>query len=217
MDSPEHGGNSSSPNADISILSAKWGTAESCVKLGLSNGSSFFVLIVSYDSRRFREGAVLCEDDLAFLEEADSEYRAWRKALDLIARREHSSGELKVKLLQRGYGQAAIDNVSTILRAEGLLNDERFAMMYAENRMRRKPEGSLLLEQRLRAKGISAAVAKTVISELYTPDAVAEAIARLVERLRRTKGDDTLMLQHELKRRGFSYQDISSYFTGTDD
>ncbi len=212
MDSLEHGGNSSSPNADISILSATWGTAESCVKLGLSDGSSFFIPILRYDSLRFAEGTVLREEDYSFLENADNEYRAWRKALELVARREHSTGELKIKLMQRGFGSAGIDAVCEILQTEGLLDDQRFARMYAENRLRRKPEGPLLLEQRLRAKGISAGIARSVLGEVCTPEAINEAIERLVERIKRTRGDDPQMLQHELKRKGFAYHHISSYF-----
>ena len=100
MDSPERGGNSSFPNADIYIISAKWGTAESGVKLGLSDGSSFFVLISRYDSSRFAEGTILSLSDIEYLTEADHEYQAWSKGLALIARREHSANELKLKLMR---------------------------------------------------------------------------------------------------------------------
>ena len=53
-------------------------------------------------------------------------------AMDLLARREHGSHELRVKLSKRFRGRACTDeqvqDVLTALTTEGLLSDQRFAI-----------------------------------------------------------------------------------------
>ncbi|MEF8833665.1 MAG: RecX family transcriptional regulator [Halofilum sp. (in: g-proteobacteria)] len=55
----------------------------------------------------------------------------------LLARREHAAAELAAKLEQRGYARAAIDAEIEQLAAEGLQSDERFAMLFVEQRVAR--------------------------------------------------------------------------------
>jgi regulatory protein len=47
-------------------------------------------------------------------------------ALDALSRRDHSSGELRGKLLGRGYDPAVIEELMDRLRAERLLDDGRY-------------------------------------------------------------------------------------------
>ncbi len=62
------------------------------------------------------------------------------KAMDLLARREHSVVELLEKLGQRFPDQAALmEEVVAGLRAEGLQSDRRFAESYARLRLDRGP------------------------------------------------------------------------------
>ena len=84
--------------------------------------------------------------------------------------------------------------------------------MYAGMRLRKNPEGSLRLEQRLRAKGIPGGVASRVIGEICTPEAVTEAIRTALARLSARKGNDPVVLRSELLRRGFRHNEISLYF-----
>ena len=49
------------------------------------------------------------------------------KALDLLARREHSVAELRAKLLVREFDSASIDEAIDQLVGEGLVSDARFA------------------------------------------------------------------------------------------
>ena len=53
------------------------------------------------------------------------------KALDLLARREHSRLELRQKLVQRGFPSDRIEPVLDQLVEERLLDENRYAELYA--------------------------------------------------------------------------------------
>lgn len=59
------------------------------------------------------------------------------KALALLARRDHSVYELRMKLIQRGGEQALVDLVLKQLGQERLLDEQRFAESYARMRVNR--------------------------------------------------------------------------------
>lgn len=65
----------------------------------------------------------------------DQEYKARSSALRLLARREHSRLELSLKLRQRKIESAIIEAVLDEYEAEGWLSDNRFADVYARQRM----------------------------------------------------------------------------------
>lgn len=67
--------------------------------------------------------------------QADLEYRARSTALRLLARREHSRLELRLKLFQRKLPADIIESVLDEYEAEGWLDDDRFADVYARHRM----------------------------------------------------------------------------------
>jgi regulatory protein len=75
------------------------------------------------------------------------------KALDLLARREHSRLELRQKLIQRGYLSERIDPVLEQLAAERLLDEDRYAELYACARAD-KGYGPLRISRELRERGV---------------------------------------------------------------
>ncbi|AOY88164.1 recombinase RecX [Marinobacter salinus] len=65
----------------------------------------------------------------------DHEYKARSVALRLLARREHSRLELSLKLRQRKIDNDVIEAVLDDYQKQGWLDDERFADVYARQRM----------------------------------------------------------------------------------
>ena len=65
----------------------------------------------------------------------DQEYKARASALRLLARREHSRLELSLKLRQRKIESDIIESVLDEYENEGWLDDNRFADVYARQRM----------------------------------------------------------------------------------
>lgn len=83
------------------------------------------------------------------------------KAMNLLARREHSRAELSDKLGRRFDGaDEAIEQVLEQLAEEGLQSDERFSEAYVASR-ERQGKGPLRIAQELGQKGVA--------SELFEP------------------------------------------------
>lgn len=83
----------------------------------------------------------------------DPEYRARSVALKLLARREHSRQELRLKLMQRKLSPEVIDPVLDEYENEGWLDDARFADVYARQRMD-LGYGPLRIESELQQRGV---------------------------------------------------------------
>ena len=75
------------------------------------------------------------------------------KAMELLARREHSRLELRQKLFQRGYPPDRIDAVLDQLATEHLLDEGRYAELYACARAD-KGYGPLRIARELRERGV---------------------------------------------------------------
>jgi regulatory protein len=93
--------------------------------------------------------------ELTLPDTQDKEVR--RKAMDLLARREHSVAELRRKLLAKGYTQPMVDEQLQKLEQENLLSDRRFTEAYVNFRSK-KGFGPLRIEQELKEKGINTAL-----------------------------------------------------------
>jgi regulatory protein len=76
-----------------------------------------------------------------------------RAAMDLLARREHSSKELRQKLQRRFYDPALVEDVLARLAEENLQSDGRFAESYARQRAGRG-YGPLRIRRELQERGV---------------------------------------------------------------
>jgi len=86
-------------------------------------------------------------------------------ALRLLARREHSVLELHYKLVRRGFEATQITSVLEQLVTEELLNDARYAEMYAYSRVD-KGYGPLRIERELRERGVSEEIVSATLKHL---------------------------------------------------
>ncbi|HEY5719880.1 MAG TPA: regulatory protein RecX, partial [Gammaproteobacteria bacterium] len=75
------------------------------------------------------------------------------RALDLLARREHSRAELRRKLGGAGSDPAELDAVLDQLAAAGLQSDARYAESYVRSYAERG-DGPLKIRQGLRQRGV---------------------------------------------------------------
>ncbi|MCP4001857.1 MAG: regulatory protein RecX [Gammaproteobacteria bacterium] len=79
------------------------------------------------------------------------------KAMNLLARREHSQAELRTKLAAREYSPEEIEATVTTLVADGLLSDERFTEAYIAARTR-TGQGPVRIRGELKQRGVDARV-----------------------------------------------------------
>lgn len=93
------------------------------------------------------------------------------RALNLLARREHSRAEMARKLAPHGDPAKVTDEVTVLLddlEREGLLSNARYAESLAHARTGR--HGSLRLKAELRDKGVPEAVINEVVAEARAQD-----------------------------------------------
>ena len=152
------------------------------------------------------------EDDLyILLSFMDEELRAKRKAIDLCARAEQSSNGLAAKLAAKGFSSKAAKAAVDGLIAEGIIDDERYARVWARGRAERRACGPALLAAELRSRGLGEGAVRTALEDLDFSRALVRAIAKETARLEtvwRKKGlkrderfHDTLYWA--LKKQGF--------------
>ncbi len=112
----------------------------------------------------FGEGGTVGGD--ARLSRADSCKILRKKAMDLLARREHSVAELRRKLQSHADGRAkagnldrrSIDDVLTQLQSEGLVSDARFTEAFVRYR-NNNGYGPRRIQAELRERGVSEKIA----------------------------------------------------------
>ncbi len=97
-----------------------------------------------------------------------------RRALDLLARREHSRLELERKLLAREFVPALVEDVLDALQADGLLDEGRFLESFIRTRIG-KGQGPTRIVAELNQRGIDRGRAQAWLrgSELDWPSLAA--------------------------------------------
>ncbi len=132
---------------------------------------------------------------------------AYRKAVELLARRAHFEREIRRKLRSRGFEEDECAEVMTRLRDEGLVDDRESAAIFVEGRLRRGPMGRRRLRAELERRGARAEAVEAALESL-TIESERELAREAARRFknRRTAKPDAL-LRH-LDRLGFSPHDI---------
>jgi regulatory protein len=91
---------------------------------------------------------------LSVTEVATKDLSPRKKAMDFLARREHSVAEIRAKLIARDFAADAVELAVDMLVNEGLLSDERFAEAFVSSRVR-KGQGPLRIRVELERRGVS--------------------------------------------------------------
>lgn len=169
------------------------------------DGSSFFIPPEVFAEYSLYDGMEVDGEQLRDLERSCLLRRIRRKAADLLAGREHSRQQLRLKLLQRSFPAEEADLVLDDLEEMSLLDDRRFAETWVHARLRRNPEGKVRLAAGLASRGVSRDVADDVLSGISTDEALERAYGKLAARPSMTREK----IVAALMRKGFSFHDIS--------
>ena len=136
-----------------------------------------------------------------------------KKAMDLLARREHSAQELRRKLLGREYTADSIDRVVKQLQQDRLQSDTRFTESYVNHRVG-AGIGPLKIRFELQQKGIGDALADQYLEPL------AEHWDSMMAEQRERKYGNTIPAEYRermkqarfLQNRGFSPESVMRLF-----
>jgi len=90
------------------------------------------------------------------LERADDAESAREAALRLLERARRTRADVRLRLIEKGYLAAVVDEVLDRLTAVGLLDDVEYARAFLSGRWNRRTAGRRRIENELRQRGISA-------------------------------------------------------------
>lgn len=160
-------------------------------------------------SSGYYENQQITDEELAELETAVNSRRAFNKAVDLLSRRDHASGELLTKLRQKGYAEGAQSAIEK-LAEYGYIDDLRFAENYANELQRLKGFGKRRIEQELYKKGVSRDIISQVTDGIESDS---EEIADILEKkygryIDTDKGVNRAI--NGMMRMGYSYSQIKA-------
>ena len=159
--------------------------------------------------RQLREDAA-AEKPRRAVDPEKSRARTLQRAVKLLAAKPRSVAELRERLLEKEWtDEASADYAVAKLTEYGYLNDEQFALAFAQSRVRQKPVGRQRLARDLKNKKLDKETAEQALEKVFeeTPEEklIDEAVARRV-RLRgrpRTREESKSLFDH-LLRRGFA-------------
>jgi regulatory protein len=137
------------------------------------------------------------------------------RALNMLALRARSAGELRRQLVRKGEPTERVDAAIQRLTAAGFLDDGAFARQFARSKAIGAGMSRRRIEQELRRRGVSRDVGDGAIAEVFAEEdldeaAVVERAARKKLRALRNLDVDTRnrRLYAYLARRGYDLDDI---------
>lgn len=192
------------------ILSVKQGKAD---KIHIYVDDEYRATVDSdyWLSERYRNLKEIDEDELTELLDAVSFRRAYNKGLDFLSRRPYGTKELIKKLCEKGHEKASAEKACERLTELGLLNDEEFASILANELYERKGYSLKRIKQELIFKGIDREIAQNTVESLDN-NAKSRIIIivkkKYMNKLSDEKGRKRTV--DALMRLGYSYSDIKS-------
>ncbi|AZL06279.1 MULTISPECIES: regulatory protein RecX [Brevibacterium] len=163
---------------------AATGAASGSVQTSESEEISSFANALSFD-----------DDDGDGPEDFDAAYKKAKKtAMNMLAMRDHASGELRDKLLKRDFLPAAVDELIAKLQKSRLLNDEEFAHRYVRAHRERRKLSRSALKRELNKKGLPAEIVSDAVEDVDGEDDLARQVAE-------KKAASTRGLDHDVRER----------------
>jgi len=127
------------------------------------------------------------------------------KAMDLLARREHSFFELKSKLLKKGFNEEQVVMELHQLIDDHLLSDSRFTEIFISSR-KEQGKGPLRIESELQKRGIDAGLITSHlanIDENEWAEIACDALEKKLGKGKQVDYDKKLKFMRFLSNRGF--------------
>jgi regulatory protein len=131
-----------------------------------------------------------------------------KDALRLLKVRERTRKELESRLLRKGHGSEEVQSLLDRFVATGWIDDERFARLFIEDRLRLRPRSYRFLDRELAVRGITVPIRRRVIAEAQErlpEEELARSLARQGwSRLAHRGENRKPALLRWLRNRGFS-------------
>lgn len=155
-------------------------------------------------------------DDAAVkrLKQASTEDKLYGAVLRYMSLRSHSEWEVRAYMQRKQASPALMESILNKLSELSMIDDERFARAWVDNRQLLRPVSMRKLQQELKAKRVSDEVIASVLKEQTVDES--ESLRQIVAK-KRVRYPDKLKLMQYLSRLGFRYEDIKSVLDESDD
>jgi regulatory protein len=155
-------------------------------------------------------GQELSEEKIDRLQTEDTQEVAYQQALKFLNYRQRSQAEVERNLREHKFPAEVIEGVIERLSRSGVLNDDRFAQVWVENRSEFRPRGGNLLRMELRQRGLQEEAIENALQGIDEDDLAYQAG---LKQARKLKSLDRIQFRKKmysfLARRGFNYEIIS--------
>ncbi len=134
-----------------------------------------------------------------------------KRAFNILSAKPRSIAEMRTRLLEKEWATAEIvERAISRLCELGYLDDEKFAVQFANSKLSVKPLGASRLRRDLQRKKLSSTVITQALENVYTEKPEAELIEKALEKRLRLKGKPTTREESKklfdyLLRLGFKY------------
>jgi regulatory protein len=151
------------------------------------------------------------DEDRVIKDAAKSRQRTFDRAVNLLTYKQRSIKELRERLLEKDWTNSEIvEEVIKKLESYGYLNDAQFAKSFAASKIRQKPVGKRVLQQKLAERKLDKETVSEAIEKAFEETPETEIIDRAIEKRLRVKGkpterEDVKKFYDFLLRQGFSY------------
>ncbi len=162
-------------------------------------------------SEKYRNYKEINEEELTELLNAVSFRRAYNKGLDFLSRRPYGTKELIKKLCEKGHEKEASQKACERLIELGLLNDEEYAQILANDLLERKSYSVKRIKQELAFRGIDREIIENTVDSLDNDPQKSIIILvkkKYINKLNDEKGKKRTI--DALMRLGYSYSDIKN-------
>ncbi len=154
-------------------------------------------------------GQELSEEQVGKYKQLSADDKLYNLALRYVAIRPRTKWEIKTYLERKKASPTLLDILLNKLSNIELIDDEKFALSFVNDRRLLRPTSRRKMIMELRKKHVTDDIIQKAIGHEITDEQT--ALQTIVERKRRqTKYQDNLKLMQYLARQGFDYNDIKT-------
>ncbi|MEO8514255.1 MAG: RecX family transcriptional regulator [Ignavibacteria bacterium] len=159
-------------------------------------------------------GDEISEKNMNEIRDFDEYMYGKKAAFDFLSYRVRSISEIKKKLRTKKLSEENIEKVIVHLTELHLVNDEDFARQLVKEKIKNKPAGRKLLQQKLFEKGIPKTIGEEVLNSILTEETEKELALKVYDKLKpKLKGleiqERKRKIYETLARKGFDYEIIN--------
>ena len=162
-------------------------------------------------------GDELTPNKLKQLTNSEQKQKLRNSALNLLSFRMRSLSELKQRLLKKGYDVQDIEPLLEEFDAKNILNDSEFALAFSRDKIRSKGIGPSILRVELSNHHLPQNLVEDTVNRMYTEFPIDTLLGNHLKKKKLCRNSqvqerEKSRIVNFLKRKGFSWDDISRVF-----